>query len=497
MSTDPDSAFPQMSGPAAVRRCLCEYTSASNVDGGIDNDDGRLPWDYAVLCSACSKRALQPHRERYEQALRERDLARNECAQALARLNNTSQNQQNMLDGEGVSEGTSSTPARFSELQFESQRLRDRRAQLQQQCAAMAVEVAALAVKNEERQAALFLKDDKPHPAECQRQHLRRLEESVCEGSLKEAIQNSREHSRILRFQWALKGFAMHRLDVRAEDIHDPSSREHSSTEATHNSTAPKNRSEEIRLKKPKGIGKVGGLPLPHAGPELYGVLPPQELQSALRLVASITSTVARCLGIILPHPILLQRPSNYSQQSDIIHAAAMSQRNSSQDPSTMQKNNSSVMKMDSKKDSSPDSTSTEELQALLESTLDDTDDNSRTCSSSSRQGLEGRANAIVVPPSMDPALVAQRVRHATAAVLAESDNTNKSSSPSSQYALAAGVMYQDEFAIALQLLQNNIIALCIRAGVPVAKLWPAEAILLNLYALQVFCEDQVKKLLK
>jgi hypothetical protein len=52
--------------------------------------------------------------------------------------------------------------------------------------------------------------------------------------------------------------------------------------------------------------------------------------------------------------------------------------------------------------------------------------------------------------------------------------------------------MHQEEFAIALQLLQNNVIALCIRAGVPVNHLFPAEAMLLNLHALATYCQEQV-----
>jgi hypothetical protein len=42
--------------------------------------------------------------------------------------------------------------------------------------------------------------------------------------------------------------------------------------------------------------------------------------------------------------------------------------------------------------------------------------------------------------------------------------------------------------------LQNNIVALCIRAGVPVTALWPAEAVLLNLHALQVYCREQLSQ---
>ena len=78
------------------------------------------------------------------------------------------------------------------------------------------------------------------------------------------------------------------------------------------------------------------------------------------------------------------------------------------------------------------------------------------------------------------------RIHHATAAVLAEDNSPS-----SSKFALSAEVMHQQDFAIALQLLQNNIMVLCIRAGVPVGQLWPGEAILLNLYQLDQYCQEQ------
>ena len=102
------------------------------------------------------------------------------------------------------------------------------------------------------------------------------------------------------------------------------------------------------------------------------------------------------------------------------------------------------------------------------------------------QQRIELSAKNAFIPPSMDAELVKKRIHHATAAVMAED-----SSPGSSKFALSAEVMHLEDFAIALQLLQNNVIVLCIRAGVPVAKLWPAEAVLLNLYALSVYCEEQ------
>jgi hypothetical protein len=46
----------------------------------------------------------------------------------------------------------------------------------------------------------------------------------------------------------------------------------------------------------------------------------------------------------------------------------------------------------------------------------------------------------------------------------------------------------EEKFATGLQLLQNNVIALCFRAGVDASKLWPAESMLLNLYSLLCHC---------
>jgi len=89
--------------------------------------------------------------------------------------------------------------------------------------------------------------------------------------------------------------------------------------------------------------------------------------------------------------------------------------------------------------------------------------------------------------PSMDSSSqLSLRIQYATAAVLAEDHSPS-----SSKFALSSEVIHQQDFAIALQLLQNNVVVLCIRAGVPVGQLWPGEAILLNLYQLDQYCQDQ------
>eukprot|EP00536_Pseudo-nitzschia_multiseries_P001237 jgi/Psemu1/300648/fgenesh1_kg.15_\ len=97
---------------------------------------------------------------------------------------------------------------------------------------------------------------------------------------------------------------------------------------------------------------------------------------------------------------------------------------------------------------------------------------------------------------SFDTSIVQQRIHHATAAILSDvntaTDAAVNNHCSSSTFALSTKQMNKgDDFAIALQLLQNNVITLCIRAGVPVSKLWPAEAMLLNLHELNLFCQKQ------
>jgi hypothetical protein len=94
-------------------------------------------------------------------------------------------------------------------------------------------------------------------------------------------------------------------------------------------------------------------------------------------------------------------------------------------------------------------------------------------------------ATSPLAPPlSMDPARVEQRIQHAVAPILAEDI------SRTTLYTLST--TDPDAFGLALALLQNDILVLCLRAGVPIPQLYPGEAILLNLYALKLYCLEQV-----
>jgi len=343
---------------------------------------------------------------------------------------------------------------------------------------------------------------------------------------------------RFLRFQWARKVFAMHRLQIDTEDI---------------KLTPLQKRRQESQpgqqlQRRARGIAKISGLPLPNAGPELYGVLPPRELQSALRIVATVTSTVARCLGIVLPHRILLTFNNSTSAVGDITDTISdedLQQRNfarKGQAPTGF-RNNTSNFHQDTSffnrssqpvganhggeygtsrfssgnnnaQSASVISSSTASLYSMMDKSYfynkakkalaKATGQQTTTTNSSSgknatlRSGMAANSsnNSKTIERSFDATIVAQRLSHATAAILTDvdttADATTRNNSASSKFALSCKAMHQgDDFAIALQLLQSDVITLCIRAGVPVSKLWPAEAMLLNLHELEKFCQRQ------
>ena len=90
---------------------------------------------------------------------------------------------------------------------------------------------------------------------------------------------------------------------------------------------------------------------------------------------------------------------------------------------------------------------------------------------------------------------MATRIRHAAAAVISEgSDGTVLYTliPPGWTGAPTRARSPEDDFATCMQLLQNNVVALCIRAGVQVSEMWPAEALLLNLDLLRIHLCSQI-----
>lgn len=458
--------------------------------------------------------------------------------------------------------GTTSAGSNLSQLQFELDQAADRLSHLREQCAAAAVRVATAVHQNEEQRAKIPARVTLQtiHPTAStgtstsavdnhtiqyglpmaatvtlrQRQQLERLQTAIQDEAMMTSIQEAQSQVRRLRWQWALQAFAMHRLDVEEpEPVVNTNANKKTAVatgkattaSATATTTSSSSSNNTNSRKQARGIGKIGGLPLPHAGPELYGVLPPNELQSALRLTSSVTASVARCLGIILPHPVLLQ-PRD-SPVRDIVEMAvqhgqqqqshAALHGNTTRDSNSMDNGNASLAQMQQQQEALPESTSASTAAFLSSSTASLASLMGQTAKkaiarATGQQLLEETVAQVAVPITMEPALVQQRLHHAVAAVLAEANTTsttgNSTSTPLNnsagasgsgtstasitRYSLSATATASDEFAIALQLLQNNIVALCIRAGVPVTALWPAEAVLLNLHALQVYCREQL-----
>lgn len=400
--------------------------------------------------------------------------------------------------------------------------------------------------------------------------HQNKSSSSSSGGALEQAIAMAKTHARNLRFQWALEAFRMHRLQVVA--VEPQHHHHHPFVRNTHNNTATEERDSGNRTTSPttttttttnprpplplprpvgSGIGKIGGLPLPHAGPELYGVLPREELQSALRLVAQLTSVLAQCLRIRLPHPIWLgwRPPSHHTNNTNdatttnaVAAAATTSSLEPNRDIADFAKNRHdgtvrggstfSIHKPSSLLSASTIASALQEQASMLmrdslfsppKKSLSNygsapppaTTTFSSTSNASSRFANSGAyTNGDSTGSMMNASqVVAQRVRHAVVAVLAEQDDplcstyyalsyadsnsndiyTSNTNNTNYNNSTTTNNRHQDdqEFGIALQLLQNNVVALCIRSGVPVAQLWSGEALLGNLYTLQKFCEIQ------
>lgn len=396
---------------------------------------------------------------------------------------------------------------------------------------------------------------------------LRRYGNAVNGSSMSAAIESTRRQVRISRFTWAVQAFEAHRLDSDSgnggtggdADSDDAGDGRSEATERDRKLIA------EGRMKHARGVGKIGGLPLPHAGPELFGVLPPLELQSALRQVASLTNLVARCLGINLPHPVLLTPPSpsrssanariGNAGSDDITAGVALrsslrsgwegGRGGSGQDGS----GTSSAAKSAAAAAASGGGGAAADLsgstasiaslllgqsQALLARAAAATMTTIRGGGGGGGGGLDGpivdggvgvggsaarrretsattlrslsssaltsnASSSSLATADNEAAAVQRRIQHSRAAILAERNccwdaATASGDEAAATYALSVDVITQDEFAIALQLLQNDVVALCIRAGVPVDRLWPAEAMLLNLQELFDYCNRQVLK---
>ena len=368
-------------------------------------------------------------------------------------------------------------------------------------------------------------------------------EDIVGAGSLASTIENTVHDVKKRRFQLALEAFEMHRMDVGAEyytlttkDLMEGPETD-SDGGGQNDGPPPANARFRrlVRQRVPSGIGKIAGLLLPHRGPSLFnGVLPPNVLISALRLIASLTNLLARCLAIELPHPIVLcpiSRPKD-NHTSDIVESVYI---DNDEIDFNADKHNSGVTFLKDLETLGDEDGNFDGDASACNSVIDkDRTDERRnfneparvksSASASSLMSLVGSSSKLIsnsarrafdkmkghhqnnpkqnqiheiaalMRPiiSMDQDAVTLRLKHASCAVLHER-NTHENGSIV-RYELRPPREMQrqseEEFTIGLQLLQNNIIALSIKAGVPVVMLWPAEAMFLNLHSLKLHIQQ-------
>jgi hypothetical protein len=281
------------------------------------------------------------------------------------------------------------------------------------------------------------------------------------------------------------------------------------------------------------GIGKICGLPLPHAGMELYGVLPCEELQSALRLVAQLTHVIARCFNIRLPHPIVIVPPSSQQQQPQSTSSTSSSVNNNDGDIADLA--NTSFNNTDGTCVSASNGAGNHSITASLTSLSSIwsgggiAESRTAVTGTSAPRSQSNHQQQPLTVLSMDPKQVEARIRHATVAIIAEdqsrttfytlstmvptstdvtidatiaehsesSDSVRKSHTKPNTISEIGRTSQQqqqkvnEELAIAI-LLQNDILMLCMSVGVPIDQLYPGEALLLNLYALQLYCSENV-----
>ena len=442
--------------------------------------------------------------------------------------------------------------------------LKERLDSLRSQSNDLAVKVTAKTMENDERQSNLELHSQKVILAQERLNSMKNClvfqadesmnsrdenklydNDSVGDGRLRDALDHGRHQIQSLRFQFALRVFDMHRIDV--------------GDEYTNGNKGKMNKDNAT------GVGKIGGLPLPHAGPALYGVLPQGVLASSLRLVATLTNLVSRCLGVVLPHPILvcarecskcgavynfggdvidtislddIDIDDGFSDDAQISICNACCQEGSNQrgGAASVSKTKVTHAKLPAANTTTRSSKSSlisivgasaRKAMALTASATSRAMSNAQhlaypSGASSDAKSLQGTPSNLI---STSPSIITKRINHASFAVLAESyesgateyilnpprlkedggnnegkilpsvneTDTSCSNSQSQLFSNREDFHSAEErFSIGVQLLQNDVIALCFRAGVDVSKLWPAESVLLNLHALLEHCQAQM-----
>jgi hypothetical protein len=548
-----------MSSPPASTPCYCGGAATASL---LKNNS----YNY-LSCRSCAARQLSSKIARYSSAKQKHLQKKRDCQLRLmqTRLGGDDGGDEDNDDKFALEHSKRKSLPDPNQINQEVLSLKERLAILRSQSNDLAVCVTAKTMENDEREAKLQVESSKiflaqerigtmKHCLLLQSEHNINTQEGKQimggnndDGRLRDALDYGRHQIQSQRFQFALQVFDMHRIDVGEEY------------------TNQRKGNGEKKMNLPTGVGKIGGLPLPHAGPALYGVLPQEVLASSLRLVASLTNLVARCLGVVLPHPILVcamecvKCGEFYDFGGDVVDATYFDDGNEGEEwlcddsypyhslCNTCYQNDVTASnskdqrgftpglksKVSHAKFSSP-SNSTKSNKSLMSFVGASARKAMALTASATSRAMsnkepmtypsgESTTNTKASEKITSPSAVKKRINHASFAVLAESyepgateyvlnpprlkedgneektlTRTNEdevlNNSQSQLFANREDFRPAEErFSIGVQLLQNDVIALCFRAGVDVTKLWPTESVLLNLHALLEQCMSVVK----
>lgn len=506
-----------------------------------------------VFCKSCSSNILAASIARHRAAVETCSVERADFEHRLLATRLVDSN----IDGELTLSNTRPLPDP-SHIHHQVYQLRQRLDQLRSISNILAIKVTSKTMENDERQSRYEVNYAKIDLArerlESMRQnllvnsqhfHLLNNEEKKgatisnqlpnVGGGLRDALASGTRQIQTTRFCFALRVFEMHRIDVGEEYSHLMSNKESTNRDSSNAS----------------GIGKIGGLPLPHAGPALYGVLPPGMLASSLRLVASLTNLLARCLGVVLPHPILgcskecarCGKVYNYGvdvvettvdhdtdslcsscERDDVQTASEYHELHqpTSEVHKTQSTGSSLLQKIPSKSSVLSFVGSSARKAVALATGSTASSDNVAKKQSPTPSDITAvkPKNQTLSMQSKTPAAasISRRINYASFAVLIENHESgaaeyilnpprwkddNKNATNEHQHCSSGNIlMYttreefhvaEEKFSTGLQLLQNDVIALCFRAGVDASSLWPAESMLLNLYSLLCHCVHVVE----
>lgn len=496
--------------------CRCQTLFNNNKD------------DYEPsYCYSCVQTILRDKIVSYKETLFKRNEAKQDCASHL-------------LDDDCNKESSSSSKIQNYQTHIKHQA--DKLSALREECASKTIILASLSLQNSNRTVAIEQQQERIYQLQHQLYMLRNCILYEDTSSLTGVIDRHVNVIKEKRFQLALHAFQMHRLDV-GEEYSRLSMKELLRLAELDEVTSNEENSRFKRLVKekvPSGIGSIFGLCMPHRGPsDFYGIIPHDVLISSLRYISSLTNILARCLGIDLPHPIVLNATSSQSKQSFLQDTADIVQSvpsNQVLDASSRGNHMTLMADLDLLTSGTPKDTKLIALDATTKSTLATLhipSENGKVTSSSnaSLMSLVGSSSNLISRAAhrafdkmkgsnhdtmhhgqyhyhdknvrdrnevlrKDKSSLKTKLQNASYAVIYESNNLENSQMNPVKYELKPPLngLEDESYTTGLQLLQNDIVALVIRAGVPVAMLWPAEAMLLNLQSLYLFCQCQLSE---